>query len=178
VSDKTNLLLHPVRLRILSELAGKQLSPRQLAQALPDIAQASLYRHIGLLVDNQILEVVAERVVNGATERTYAIAAGAMRLSPDDLRGLPSEEHIRLFSVYIGTLIETFVESLNGRDLDDALRDGLSYNRVTIHLSDEEVTQFRAEIAAIIERVWSNQPAPNRKSYTLASIVIPGKEGE
>jgi len=176
VPSKANLLLHPVRLRILSELAGKQLSPRHLAQALPDIAQASLYRHIGLLVENQILEVVGERVVNGATERTYAITQGGMRLTPDDLHGLPVEEHLRVFNVYVGTLIESFVESLNGRDPDDALRDGLSYNRVTIHLSDAEIVQFRAELTSVIERVWSNPPAPNRKSYTLASVVIPGKE--
>jgi DNA-binding transcriptional ArsR family regulator len=175
VSSKTNLLLHPVRLRILSELAGKELSPRQLAQELPDIPQASLYRHIGILVENQILEVVGERVVNGATERSYAIAVGAVRLTPEDLRGLPAEEHLRVFSVYVGTLIESFVESMNGRDPDDVLRDGLSYNRVTIHLSDEEVAQFRSELTAIIERVWSNPPAPNRKSYTLASVVIPEK---
>ncbi len=178
MSSKTNLLLHPVRLQILSELAGKELTPRQLAQALPDIPQASLYRHIGILVENQVLEVVGERIVNGATQRSYAIAAGSVRLTPEDLRGLPAEEHLRVFSVYVGTLIETFVESLNGRDPEEVLRDGLSYNRVTIHLSEEEVVQFRAELTTIIGRVWSNPPAPNRKSYTLASVVIPGKERE
>jgi DNA-binding transcriptional ArsR family regulator len=175
VTDKTNLVLHPVRLRILSELAGKQLSTRQLAQALPDISQASLYRHIGLLVDNQIMEVVSERVVNGATERTYAITQAGIRLTPDDLHGLSPQEHVRLFTTYAGTLIESFAEGLKDRNPDDALRDGLSYNRVTIHLSDEEVIQFRAELMAVIERAWSNQPAPDRKPYTLASVVIPGK---
>ncbi len=176
MGSKTDLVLHPVRLRIISELAGKQLTPRQIAEALPDVPQASLYRHIGILVENEVLEVVGERIVNGATERSYAITQGGMRLTPDDVSGLSREEHVRIFTIYAGTLIESFAESLKERDPDDALRDGLSYNRVTIHLSDEEVAQFRAELSSIIERVWSNQPAPHRKSYTLASVVIPGKE--
>ncbi len=175
VSSKTNLLLHPIRLQIVSKLAGKQLTTRQLAQELPDIPQASLYRHMGLLVENQLLEVVDERVVNGATERTYAITAGGIRLTPEDMHGLSREEHIHVFTVYLSTLIESLAESLKARNPDDALDDGLSYNRITIHLSDEEIAQFRAELTHMIERVWSNPPAPHRKSYTLASVVIPEK---
>lgn len=178
MSSKTNLLLHPIRLQIMSKLAGKQLTTRQLAQELPDVPQASLYRHMGILVDNQLLEVVDERVVNGATERTYAIPTSGIRLTPDDMHGLSREEHVRLFTVYLSSLVETLAESLKSRDPDDALSDGLSYNRITIHLSDDEIAQFRADMTAIIERVWSNPPAPDRKSYTLASVVIPERKKE
>ena len=63
--DKADLILHPARLRIMGELGGRQMTSRQLAIALPDMAQASLYRHIKALLDGGILEVVSEQAVNG-----------------------------------------------------------------------------------------------------------------
>jgi Helix-turn-helix domain len=43
--DKAELILHPVRLKILQALVGDRvLSTRQLGQLLPDVAQATLYR--------------------------------------------------------------------------------------------------------------------------------------
>src|SRR4029434_348676 len=102
----------------MSKLAGKQLTTKQIAQELPEIPQASLYRHMGLLVENELLEVVDERVVNGATERTYDIPTGGIRLTPEDMRGVSREEHVRLFTVYLSTLIESLAESLKGRNPD------------------------------------------------------------
>jgi hypothetical protein len=78
---KSDLLLHPVRMRLVTELAGRQMTPGQLAAALPDVPQATLYRQINRLLEGGVFEVVAEQVVNGATERTYAVVGGGDRLS-------------------------------------------------------------------------------------------------
>ena len=44
-----DLLLHPVRMRILLSLAGHELTSREISSRLPDVAHATLYRHIGKL---------------------------------------------------------------------------------------------------------------------------------
>lgn len=170
---KADLILHPVRLRIVTELAGKPLSPRQLAEALPDIAQATLYRHINLLVEGNILEVATEHPVNGATERIYTVVEGAACLSHDELRTLSRGDHLRYFTVYAASLIDHFAEYIDTCDLERVGEDGMSYNRAVLYLNDEERRHFQEAVTGLIGQIMSTPPAPDRKRYTLASIVIP-----
>lgn len=41
---KVDLLLHPVRLRVVQALLGQEMTPQQLVDALGDVPQATLYR--------------------------------------------------------------------------------------------------------------------------------------
>jgi DNA-binding transcriptional ArsR family regulator len=59
-----DLLLHPVRLRILRAFLGdRALTTTELRTELPDVPPASLYRHVARLADGGVLSVVAERRV-------------------------------------------------------------------------------------------------------------------
>ncbi len=175
--SNADLILHPARLRIMTELGGRQMTPRQLATALPDIAQATLYRHIKALLDAGILEVVGEQDVNGSIERTYAVVKGAGQLSMEELQSLSAEEHLRYFTIYAVKLIDDFATYLHDANLEMVGRDGMSYSTASIYLNDAERAQFQQEVVALIGRVMSNQPAPDRKRYNLSSIVIPdGKD--
>ena len=73
-----DLLLHPVRLRIVEAFLGdRALTTTQLRAELPDVPAGSLYRHVAKLVDAGVLSVVGERRVRGAVERTYVLRDGA-----------------------------------------------------------------------------------------------------
>ena len=170
---KADLLLHPVRLRILTEIVGKTLTPRQLAAALPDIPQASLYRQINTLLEGDILEIAEETPVGGAVERTYRVKQGAERLTDADLQGLSDDDHLRYFVVFTASLIESFSRYIQQRDAEAAEYDGMSYNRAVIYLTSEERARFQQEFMQVLSRVISNPPSPERQRYTLASIVIP-----
>ncbi|SFL57778.1 Helix-turn-helix domain-containing protein [Gracilibacillus orientalis] len=51
-------LLHPVRMEIIQALvSGKQLTPSQLSECLPNIPHATLYRHINYLHDLGMITV-------------------------------------------------------------------------------------------------------------------------
>lgn len=176
-SSKADLILHPVRLRIVTELAGRQFTPRQLGELLPDVPQATLYRHIKLLTEGGVLEIAAEQQVNGATERSYSLVSGQGRLTPDELRNLNTADHLRYFTVFTAALIDSFATYLQQTDLEQLGEDGMSYNRAVIYLNDTEREQFRQEVIALIGKTLANTPAPDRQRYTLASIVIPhGKD--
>lgn len=175
---KADLLLHPVRIRIMSEFAGRQRTTQQLAEALPGIPQATLYRQISALVDGGLLEVAEEKRVNGALERTYQVADDGGRLIEDDLRGMSVEDHLRAFTIYTAALIDSFSDYIQSCDLARVREDGLAYNRAVVYLSDEERAQFDAEFQALTEQMLGQAPAPGRKRYTVASLVIPdGKRG-
>ncbi|MBA3868578.1 MAG: helix-turn-helix domain-containing protein [Anaerolineae bacterium] len=178
-NQKADLILHPARLRMMSELGGRQMTPRQLAIALPDIPQATLYRHIKALLDGGILEVVNEQDVNGATERTYAVVKGSGRLSIEELQGLSAEEHLRYFTIYAFKLIDDFAAYVRDANLEQIGQDGMSYSTAVIYLTDAERAQFQQDVMALIGRVLSLQPTPDRKRFSLSSIVIPeGKDAK
>lgn len=170
---KSDLLLHPVRLRLVTELAGRQMTPGQLAAVLPDVAQATLYRHINRLVEGGVFEVVAEQVVNGATERTYGVVAGSERLTAVEMQSVSAEQHIRYFSTFAAALIDAFTRYTQQSDPANFASEGLSYNRAIIYLTDEERAAFQEQIMNLVGGVMANQPTPERQRYTLASVTIP-----
>lgn len=173
VQTKSDLLLHPVRMRLVTELVGRQMTPRQLAAALPDVSQATLYRQIKRLLDGGVFEVVSEQVVKGATERTYGVVAGAERLTAVEMQSVTPEKHIRYFSIFAAALIDTFTRYVQQADPAQMAEDGLSYNRAVIYLTDEERAAFQEQIVNLVGSVMANQPAPERQRYTLASVTIP-----
>ena len=60
------LLLHPVRLRVVHALSGgRTLTTAQLRARMPDVSKATMYRHISLLALGGILEVDGEERVGG-----------------------------------------------------------------------------------------------------------------
>lgn len=170
---RRDLILHPVRLRLLTELTGRALTSRQLAEAMPDVPQATLYRHIKTLVDGGLFETVAEAPVNGALERTYAVAQGQGRLSPEEMSSMTAEEHLEAFTIFIGSLSERFACYVDRADLDHLAEEGLSYNGTAIYLSDHERVALRDRLMAAVGEFAALGPSPERKRYTLASIVIP-----
>ncbi len=175
--SKADLILHPARLRIMSELGGRQMTPRQLAATLPDIPQATLYRHVKTLLEGGMLDVVSEQEVNGSVERTYTLAKGAGRLTEDELQRLTPEEHFRYFSIFAVKLMDDFAAYLRDAAAERVGQDGMSYSTAVVYLSAEERADFQEKVIALIGSVMSLEPTPDRKRYSLSSIVIPdGKD--
>ncbi len=67
---RQDLLLHPVRQRILLATAGRRVTAQQLVNAMPDVPQATLYRNINKLAGAGLLVVVGERRVRNTVEKT------------------------------------------------------------------------------------------------------------
>lgn len=172
-NDKLDLIFHPIRVRLMTELSGRRMTTAQLREAMPDVPQATLYRHVKRMLEGGMIEVVGEQVVNGATERTYALIPGQDSLSDADLQGLTADEHVRNFSLFSTLLIDAFQRYVEQANLDALVADGLSYNRAVIYLDDAERQEFQKQVVALLHKVRSNAPSPTRRRYTLASIVIP-----
>ncbi|MBI1298228.1 helix-turn-helix domain-containing protein [bacterium] len=176
--NKLDLIFHPIRIRLMTELSGRRMTTAQLREAMPDVAQATLYRHVKRLLGGGMIEVVDEQVVNGATERTYALIPGQDSLTDADLQGLTADEHVHNFSLFSTLLIDAFQRYVEQADLNALIADGLSYNRAVIYLDDAERVAFQQQVVALLRSVMSNPPSPARRRYTLASIVIPDERNK
>lgn len=169
-----DLLLHPVRLRIVQAFLGdRALTTSQLRSELGDVPPASLYRQVARLVDSGVLSVVSERRVRGAVERTYVMRSAAARVGLDAVARMTPEDHRRAFLAFAAGLIGDFERYLAGGDVD-LLRDGVSYNLAGFWLSDGELNEVARELTTILQPRLANAPGPGRKRRILATVLLPG----
>jgi DNA-binding transcriptional ArsR family regulator len=167
-----DVLLHPVRLRIVQAVAGRRLTAKAIAEALGDVPQATLYRHIGILAEAGILAVAELRPVRGATERTYVLSEGAANLEPAALATASREDHLRYFTIFVASLVADFGRYLHAGD-PDLLADGVGYRQVPLELSDQELAELAGRLNAALAPVLHNAPSPERRRRLLTTVVVP-----
>lgn len=170
-----DLLLHPVRLRIIKVFLGdRKLTTGQLVTELADVSAGSVYRHVGLLAKAGVLHVVAERRVRGVVERTYALRADAARLDADTVAAMTPEEHTQAFLAFVAGLLDDFDRYITGRP--DPLRGDAGYRVAGMWLNDAELAEFLQDLTAIALPRLKNQPGDGRRRRTLYSVLLPEPE--
>jgi Helix-turn-helix domain len=176
VVDSADLLLHPVRLRIVQAFLGdRALTTSQLSAELADVPAASLYRHVARLVDAGVLQVVAERRVRGAVERTYVLRLAAARVPLADLEGMSADDHRQMFLAFAAGLIADFDRYL-ARGKPDLARDGVAFGIEGLWLTDEEFADMMRDLYRVLELRRANAPKPGRRRRLLASVLLPGDQ--
>lgn len=172
IIQRKDAVLHPRRMKIIRALANGARTTMDLLEMLDDIPQATLYRHLGILLDAGIIEVAAERPVRGVIERRYALAPGKAVLEVDDLAGVSAEDHFRYFSMFAAGLLGEFSRYLE-RDRIDLQADGVGYQEVVLNLSDREFRDMIAGLQALLRPLLTNKPSKRRKARVLATVLMP-----
>jgi DNA-binding transcriptional ArsR family regulator len=172
-TSRADLILHPVRMRLLVALARRQLTAGQLSERLPDVPQATLYHHLGILTRAGLLHVVSERPVRGTVEKRYALADDTALLSPADLAHASREDHLRYFTLFVATLLADFARYLQQDAPLDFVADGVGYRETPFYLSDEEFAQAAVAVNHALRPFLDHQPAPHRRRRLFATIVFP-----
>jgi hypothetical protein len=176
--DRVDLLLHPVRLRILQAFLGdRALTTSQLAAELPEVPQASLYRHIAQLSRAGVLQVVAERRVRGALERTYVLRGAAAQVGPAEAARMTPEERLRGFTAFVASLLGAAERSLDapgrGRQPDQ-----LGYRMAGLWLTDAELTELLADLVRVLQPRLANPPGGRRRRWLVAGVLLPADGGK
>jgi DNA-binding transcriptional ArsR family regulator len=174
--DTVGLLLHPVRQRIVHAMSGDRTrTTSELCAALPDIPKTSVYRHVGLLADAGVLEVVDERRVHGAVERHYRLRPDRTRIDLRDAESMTLADHRRGFGVAMAVLQAEFNAYLD-REGADPVTDGVGYRQGTIWLSHEELTEMVEELRAVLMKHAGTEPAQGCRPYLMSTIFFPTEE--
>lgn len=168
----SEILLHPVRLRVVLAFGPEELTTTDLGDRLPDIAPATLYRQVAVLTDAGLLEVVDERRVRGGVERTYSLVPAAIQVSPDDLASMSSDDHLRGFLAFIGSLVGSLATYLEA-DGSDPSGDGFSYRQAAVWATPSERTRMAKEMRAVMAPYLAMEPTPARDRLLLNAILIP-----
>jgi hypothetical protein len=170
---RADVLLHPVRLRIVTALLGdRELTTGQLATELNDIPTGSLYRHIALLAKEGVLHVVAERRVRGALERTYALHLAAARLPAGEVAAMTPADHSHAFTAFVAGALSDFDRYVATNPPDPA-GDGIGYRVAAAWLNEDEFSEFIRDLFAVIQPRLALPSRADRRRRILYGVALP-----
>lgn len=176
---KVELILHPVRFRILQTIDGGTLTTQQIADQLTDIPKSSIYRQLKILLEGEMITVAETKIVNGIQEKTYQLAQKPY-LGAGDMANLSSEEHIHFFTIYIMNVLHEFADYVQCSEAEtgsiDMLSDRVGYTEVTVNATHAELDVLQGEMNAAVLKLIKNESGNGRSPHKFAIITHPVKK--
>jgi DNA-binding transcriptional ArsR family regulator len=171
-----DLLLHPIRLRIVHAMSGgRTRTTSELSAHLADVPKTTVYRHVGLLAEAGVLEVADEQRVHGAVERHYRLRRDRTVIDADAAATMSLDDHRHGFAAAMAALLAEFNAYLD-RDGADPIADSVGYRQGTLWLSPDELTEMIGELLDLYVSRAANKPAPGRSPHLMSAIFFPTEE--
>lgn len=170
---KAEVILHPVRMRILQALVrGERMTAQQLQERLGDVPQATLYRHLKRMLEAGVLAIAEEIPNRGTLEKVYMLPANAARLTSEDIQQATPDDHLTFFMNYLAHLLGEYARYVHHPG-SEVVRDGVSYRQYAAYLSDEENLELINKIRELIMKAMENEPNNDRRRRLLSFIDFP-----
>ncbi len=168
-------LLNPVRIKIIQTVLQKgETTSKELAESLPDIAIASLYRHVKKLIELNILEVVSETPIRGTVERTFKVKENPFEKIKQLMDDGNSEQHFQMFFSFLMSQLMDFSSYINTPY--DMYEDMVGFRTNSFYLSKEESKKFYEELATIFDKYFNFEPSTDRKLMKYSYSMLPIKD--
>ncbi len=160
------ILMNPIRTRIVQYfLTHDTATSTEVVSELSDIPRATLYRHITVLEENEILTIVNRTKIRGATERTFRLNREKLSTGGDASQNA--------FSILMG-LYRDF-DRYFASESPDPVRDMILLKSFDLMLSDREYNAFLMEMLELIHSYAGRDPE-GRTARCLSMISSPGKD--
>jgi DNA-binding transcriptional ArsR family regulator len=171
--DILELLLHPIRIRIINAFSGDGTrTTSEICGRLPDISQATVYRHVALLAAEGVLVVADEREVRGAVERYYRLDRRRARLDQRVAARMSRQDHRRAFTAAMAALIADFGAYLD-TTAASPFRDTVGYRQIPVWLTDNERAELIETLQEQLRPIMRHEPRRGRRPYLLSPIFFP-----
>ena len=160
--------MNSTRQRIIQVImTKKEATSGEIGEELPDVPRASLYRHLKVLLNAEVIVVVRETNKRGSMEKTYALAP---QMPYED----SNEEYHSLIQSALMGLQGEFYRYFHGED-PDPQRDLLTVGSASLMMSDEEMMEFIKAYGELIQRYMPNKPAEGRKVRKVTIVISPNE---
>lgn len=169
--------MHPVRIKICQALLRNKeqgLTPLEMVKILKDVPQATLYRHIQVMVDANIVSVIKEKKVKSVSEKYYALNEDEIRIGGEEWGKVPIEEKLDYISYYQLLLMTQYQNYLEKLEEQNSQEDRSTFSVVELKIDEENFTQFQNELNELMIKYYHTKSntidAPVR---TIAITIIP-----
>lgn len=174
--DFSKIIMNPVRMRVIQYLLlHEKGTAAQIGNVLSDIPKASLYRHLKVLENADLILVAQENKKRGTVEKVYEIN----KQNPLGSGKTGNEEIQQLMQGMLFCIMGDFQRYFKKKDVSPE-RDLLALSSSTLLLSDEEFHRFFEKIGAVYSEVLDNKPDGMRRPrrITMISSPVDGQEDE
>lgn len=160
--SKVEVLINPIRIQILQYLSIHQTATAsEIIEYIPTISKASIYNHIKILEDNNVIEVVQENRIRGTVEKVFRIS---QKKEDGDINGIFS------FLLLLMVDFQKYYDK-HSSPSQDMLFAGRDY----FHLSDEQYAQFLKEYNELCQKYYEKKTT-NGKLRSVSIISSPTTE--
>lgn len=173
--NKAEVLMHPVRMKILQSLIKNKeegISTLEMITIIKDVPQATLYRHIQILMEENIIKIVKERKVRSVTEKFYALNEDAARLNQEDWKFLAKEQKLNYISYYQLVLLSQYQHYLTSLEEKKSTEDTATFSFVELTLSDKQFSDFQNDLNSLMIKYYDMSNI-NGQTKTIAINIIP-----
>lgn len=165
-----DVLLHPVRWRIVQRALGREVTTTDLKRDLPDVPTTTLYRHVAALIDAGYLTVVRERKVRGTTERTLSLDQTKVgHMDEREARTLTPEQHRQAFLMMLTRLGADFDRVIANDDLSARLNQ-LGYSQLALYVDQDDLDAIQQGFSKLVEPYLAESPGKDRVVLSIFSL--------
>lgn len=170
MSNINEVLLNPVRMRIIQELSVMESATTNvLCERISDVPRTTLYRHIRILMEHSILTVLSEEKVRGSVERTLALNL------PEIMKHNTVENAAENAFGFLMRIYAKFHRYFSKADPDPG-KDRIFLNNLVLMMSDGEFDQFAVELRELLLKYRQQEGGENRKPRDLSIVCAPVDE--
>lgn len=158
------IVMNPVRQRIFQYfLIHETGTVKDIRKLLPDVPSASLYRHMKIMADHDILMVVGENRIRGTVENVYQLDKSALEVA---------DEGGNAVQMSLLGICASFAKYFSGGNADPQ-RDMLLLTNCTFVLTDGEFSDFLSEINEIAMKYMKKEGTAGSKTRQITLISAP-----
>ncbi|MFC9774391.1 helix-turn-helix domain-containing protein [Paenibacillus chitinolyticus] len=175
--NKVEVLMHPVRMKISQVLMRNKdtgLTSLEMVKIIKDVPQATLYRHIQVMLDAGIIRVLKEKKVKSVVEKYYVLNELEAKLNMEEWKKASHEKKLDYVSYYQLSLMTQYQSYLKKIEEQNSREDGATFSLVELKLDDEQFNRFQHELNELMTKYYhagsEDTEAPVR---TIAFTIIP-----
>lgn len=175
MSNKAEILMHPVRIKICQALMRNRengLTPLEMVKILKDVPQATLYRHLQTMVDSGIVRVIKEKKVKSVSEKYYAINEEEAKIDGSEWKELSSKEKLDYISYYQLSLMTQYQSYLKKLDEQNHQEDSATFSIVELKIDEEHFIKFQNELNELMTKYYQTQSKGNEIEAPFRTIAI------
>jgi DNA-binding transcriptional ArsR family regulator len=164
--DIYDIMLNSIRMRIVQAVATKKsMSATEICDKINDVPRTTLYRHISILLDANVLMVVDEKKIRGSVERTLALNMDEIA-KHNTIENVPQQAFGFLMNTY-----SKFEKYFNKENFVSA-NNKIFFNNTVMMMDDQEFDKFLSELQALLLK-YHFDGAQGRKPRDISIISAP-----
>jgi DNA-binding transcriptional ArsR family regulator len=168
--NTNRLLVHPVRARILSCLAGRRLSTQDLAELIPEVPLPTLYRNLKILVDAGLIATVEKIQRRGVVQHVYE-AVGKTSVTKGEAAEWGPTGWQQGLDSFLGGISATYRAYLSAGGNEPCPAWGGA-----LYVTPEEEQELGEAIRAAVQKYADRRPSDGRRRLVVSVVVQPDQD--